>query len=344
MVTTDRLQVNIRLERELLAELDEMAGAENLDRTELARRLLREGLRRERLDIAVRRYREREVSASRAAEMARVSLYEMLDRIHEEGIPYEVVPELFGRLDEMVAGRRGKAAVREESVGYGAPPRADATELPAGAGESRGDAVSYIDELRAQFRPDQVRWLFVGESSPAGGTHFYRANSNLFRATQEAFAQALGAGVPSGPAFLHFFRQHGAWLVDLADRPVNRMEGRSRNETVKAGVERLSRLIAESRPERIFVVKASIAPAVRHAATAAGSDSELVELPFPVRQWRSAYIRELAAAIGETDLSDDWIGAAVGSLHRKRSRPNTEEIRRDERQAEATRETTGSEP
>lgn len=297
MVTTDRLQVNIRLERELLAELDEMADAESLDRTELARRLLRDALGRERVDVAVRRYREGEVSVSRAAEMARISLYEMLDRIHQEGIPHDVDPEMFGRIDAMVAGRRGQMAVREESVGYAAEPQGDAPG-------PRPDPASGIDVLRAQFRPDRVRWLFVGESSPAGGTHFYRANSNLFRATQEAFAQALGSEVPAGPSFLHFFHQKEAWLVDLADRPVNRMEDRSRKEAVRAGVERLARVIAETRPERIFVVKASIVGAVRQAASGAGFDAELVELPFPVRQWRSAYIRELATAIGSATAED----------------------------------------
>jgi hypothetical protein len=243
------------------------------------------------VDVAVRRYREGEVSASRAAEMAGVSLYEMLDRIHQEGIPYDVDPEMFGRIDALVTGRSGQPAVQEGSAGYATGPGGDA---PA----TRPDVASGIDDLRTQFRPELVRWLFVGESSPAGGTHFYRANSNLFHATQEAFAQSAGAEVPAGPAFLHYFRQQGAWLVDLADQPVNRMEGRSRKETVRAGIERLAGVIAETRPERIFVVKASIAGAVRQAGNEAGFDTELVELPFPVRQWRAVYVRELAAAIG----------------------------------------------
>lgn len=292
MVTTDRSQVNIRLERELLEELDEMADAESLDRAELCRRLLREGLRRERVDIAVRRYREGLVSASRAAEMARISLYEMLDRIHKEGIPYEVEPEVFQRIDAMIAERRGHAAVREDSPGYTTAVRGDA------------DGDRAIGALREQFRPDRVRTLFVGESSPAGGTHFYRADSNLFRATREAFAAAMGEDtVPAGPAFLHFFRDQGCWLVDLAERPVNRMRGRPRKDAVDQGVQQLAGLIAATHPERIVAVKASIASAVRKAASAAGFDGELVGLPFPVRQWRSVYIRELAAAMrdrGET--------------------------------------------
>jgi hypothetical protein len=38
---------------------------------------------------------------------------------------------------------------------------------------------SSLESLRQSYRPQQVRVLFVGESPPAGGTFFYRANSNL---------------------------------------------------------------------------------------------------------------------------------------------------------------------
>lgn len=289
MVTVDRPQVNIRLERELLDELDEMAAAESLDRAEFARRLLREGLKRERVDLAVRRYRHGEVSAARAAEMAHISLYEILDRIHEEGVPYEPGPAVFRRIDAMAASRQ-PTAVREESQPHQTAPW--------------DDAENWIDDLRQQFRPERTRWLFVGESSPAGGTHFYRANSNLFRATQAAFAQALGTGVPSGPAFLHFFRERGAWLVDLIDRPTNVLPSLSRKEVVDAGIQRLTRVIAEIRPERIFIVKVSIAGPVRQAATLAGFDGGLVQLPFPLRQWRSAFIRDLSAALREPAHDD----------------------------------------
>jgi predicted HTH domain antitoxin len=280
----DRPQVNIRLERDLLVQLDDLAREEDLDRAELARRLIRQGLARERVELALRKYRRGDVSAGRAAEIAGVSLYEMLDRIHEEGIPYELDPAVLERVDAILAAKAKS------------PSRAVAEPRPEYATPSP-DSESGIADLREQFRPSRVRTLFVGESSPAGGTHFYRANSNLFRATQEAFANALGEAVPSGPAFLHYFREQGCWLVDLADRPVNRLPGRPRKDAVDAGVEGLARLIEEAKPARIVVVKASIASAARQAAGQAGSDAEIVELPFPVRQWREAYVRELTEAL-----------------------------------------------
>ena len=280
-MTADRTQVNIRLERQLLEELDEIAREESVDRTELARRLLHEGLKRERVERAVRRYRKGEVSAARAAEEARISLYEMLDRIHAEGIPYELDTDELVRIDA-ATGARQPTGVRERTTRY-----------PV----QRADAVRGIDDLRAQFRPKTVRLLFVGESSPAGGTHFFRANSNLFGAMREGFARAFGEEVPSGPAFLHYFRERGAWLVDLAAGPVNRLKGRERTSVVAAGINELASVISTSRPQRIFVVKATIEPAVRRAAQVASFDGEVIALPFPVRQWRTTFVRKLAAEL-----------------------------------------------
>ena len=56
--------------------------------------------------------------------------------------------------------------------------------------------------------------LLVGESAPAGGSHFYLANSNLFRGVRQAFVEVYGARTPEGEAFLRFFQEHGYWLVD----------------------------------------------------------------------------------------------------------------------------------
>ncbi len=276
---SERSQVNIRIDRDLLDELDELARAERVDRSEMARRVLDAGMADRRMERALREYRGGSVSAWKAAEIAGVSLYEMLDRIHDEGIPYDLDPDVVNEL----RGGSFITAVRETPAEYGDVP---------------GDVASGIATARDQFRPATVSTLFIGESSPASGTHFYRANSNLFRATQEAFATALGDGaVPAGPAFLHWFRDQGNWLVDLADRPVNRMRGRPRKDAVDDGIRRLAATIRDVKPERIIVVKASISAAVRQAAQAAEFTGEIAELPFPVRQWRLVYVRELSALV-----------------------------------------------
>lgn len=264
----DRVLVNLRLDRDVLEELDRAAADAGLDRSELVRRLLVDGLRRSRVERALEAYREGRASAEAAAESAGVSLYEMLDRISEAGVPYRLDEEVFEALDRL------------------AEPGPD-------------DVASGIDALRSKYRPATVSLLLVGESSPAGGTHFYRADSNLFRAVHAAYAEALGeTTVPDGEAFLRFFSDRGGWLVDLVDRPVNRIPGRPRKDHVDAGIEGLRGTLVKTRPQRIVVIKSSVAGAVRQAARLAGFDDARIDvLPFPLYQWRRTFIDQLAAIL-----------------------------------------------
>ena len=278
----ERQQVNLRLDRELVDQLDDLARSEHVDRTEIARRILVSGVAEARIEKALDDYRVGRVTAWRGATDAGISLYEMLDRIRDSGIHYELDPEVLNRLDTSSAGRAA-SRVAEPRATYGAA----------------GDNESGIDALRLRYKPEHVRTLFVGESSPAQGTHFYRANSNLFRATRDAYADALGAdAIPAGEAFLAFFRDQGAWLVDLADKPVNRLSDLDRREAIEAGVARLAAVIASEGPQQIVVVKRDIADAVRRALALSEVDASLLVLPFPVRQWARVYRRDLSQFLG----------------------------------------------
>ena len=161
------------------------------------------------------------------------------------------------------------------------------------------DADSGIDELRDAYRPRRVKALFVGESSPAQGTHFYRANSNLYRATRAAFAEAFGEDtVLSGERFLRLFATKGCWLVDLADRPVNQLPSKGRKQAVSAGIPRLAELIAEIRPKHVVVVKSDIAKSVETAIEMAGVKApHVLALRYPLRQYRPEFIEKLAGFV-----------------------------------------------
>jgi len=277
----ERQQVNLRLERDLVDALDDLAQTEQTDRTEIARRILVEGVKRARVDRALAAYAAGRVTAWRAARDAGLPLYEMLDRIHEAAIPYELDPEALERIDQHLAGRAA-ARVAEDRREYG-------TDASSSDGETG------IDDLRERYRPSRTRVLFVGESSPAQETHFYRANSNLYRATRAAFAAAYGEDrVPGGEGFLRYFRDRGCWLVDLADRPINRLPPPERRQSVERGVQRLADLIRQERPQAIVAVKRDIATAVERAASLADAEATLlVVLPFPVRQWAHRYVEGL---------------------------------------------------
>lgn len=280
-----RTQVTLRLERDLLDAIDELARDEGVDRTELTRRLLADGLAQRRVVTATAEYAAGRRSAWSAASRAGIDLYEMLDRIAEAGVPYRVDPEALDRL------RAGGGP-----PGPGSPPAAGRRPSKTATAETTS-----IAELRARYQPSTTRILFVGESSPAGGTHFYQADSHLYRATREAFGLGLAvARPPEGDAFLAWFRDLGCWLVDLADRPVDRSLATERAEAVDAGIAGLARTFRELRPDRVLVVLRRIAPAVRAAAREASFDEHAIDvLPFPTRQWRPVYVRQLAGIVGE---------------------------------------------
>jgi len=153
-------------------------------------------------------------------------------------------------------------------------------------------------ELTARYRPDVVRVLFVGESSPAGETHFYRGNSQLLRATRDGFERGLGARLEA--PFLEWFRDLGCWLVDLSDCPFDEIPAAQQPAAVDAAIARLAATLQELRPERIVVVLRRIAPAVQEAADEAGLlELPIHLLPYPTRQWRPVYVEELGGIVAE---------------------------------------------
>jgi predicted HTH domain antitoxin len=78
-------QLNIRIPESLVMELEHIAADEQLDRTSVARKLLTEGIHRWRLEHALRMYEAGRITKERAAEMANVSIYDILDELRQRG-------------------------------------------------------------------------------------------------------------------------------------------------------------------------------------------------------------------------------------------------------------------
>jgi hypothetical protein len=180
---------------------------------------------------------------------------------------------------------------------------ADAEGQKARIGEASLPYVTDADyeTLRLKYRPRDIRMLLVGESRPAGGTFFYLANSNLFFATREAFIAAHGS-MPPGEEFLSYLSEHGVWLVDVAQKPVNRLPGRPRKAAVGKRVTDLAETLRDANPDIVVAIKRDLASSVRDAMTRAGIDLDrLAVLPFPLYQWRREYVRGLARFARQLD-------------------------------------------
>lgn len=82
--------VTARFPRDMLREVERLAKKEKVDRSELIRRLLDFALQQKRIEEAVRAYQDGKVTLWKAAEMAGVSLREMMEltRTKKIIVPY----------------------------------------------------------------------------------------------------------------------------------------------------------------------------------------------------------------------------------------------------------------
>ncbi len=80
-------QINLRVSPEVAADLDALARESHATRIDIARQILLDGIRHRKLEQALQLYRAGKVSKSRAAEMADISLWELMDALEREAIP-----------------------------------------------------------------------------------------------------------------------------------------------------------------------------------------------------------------------------------------------------------------
>ncbi len=99
--------VTARLPRDMLAEVERLAQEEKVDRSELIRRLPAHALRQRKTEAAVAAYREGKVTLWKAAEIAGISLREMLEIAGARRIPVPYMLEDLRRDIEYVREKTG---------------------------------------------------------------------------------------------------------------------------------------------------------------------------------------------------------------------------------------------
>jgi predicted HTH domain antitoxin len=78
-------QLNIRIPKKLARELEALAEVEHVAKIDMARQLLWEGIARRKQEVALKLYEQSQVSKSRAAEIAGLSLWEFTDLVAQRG-------------------------------------------------------------------------------------------------------------------------------------------------------------------------------------------------------------------------------------------------------------------
>ena len=142
------------------------------------------------------------------------------------------------------------------------------------------------ENLRANYRPDNIRVLFVGESPPTSGKFFYRENSTLYYATKEAFNNPYN--------FLIKFQNWGFFLDDLVLFPINRFDEMKRKAERLDHQDELAARLMEYQPLAVVTVMKGIKSHVDTAMELAGLSVINYALPFPwSEQYRIQYVNGL---------------------------------------------------
>ncbi len=105
--------MSARFEKEKMAVIEERAKEEKTDKTTALRRIFERGAKQYRLEKAVKQYQEGKISIGRAAELAGISIWEMMDELKDRNIPNLLTSEdyLEGKANLEKALRRRKTPV-----------------------------------------------------------------------------------------------------------------------------------------------------------------------------------------------------------------------------------------
>lgn len=123
--------------------------------------------------------------------------------------------------------------------------------------------------------------LFIGESPPASGRFFYRADSGLYRAVRDVF-QAANASI-THENFLAQFRECGCYLIDACADPVDQLNLKERSAACLRSEPSLSRRIKRLQPDLIVSLVRSIRGNIDRAAAKADWHGPILDLPYPGR-------------------------------------------------------------
>ena len=80
------IQINLRVPEEVASDLDKLAEETHVTRIDVARQILLKGIAERKRMLSLELYRQGKVSKSKAAEMAGITLWEMMDLIEREEI------------------------------------------------------------------------------------------------------------------------------------------------------------------------------------------------------------------------------------------------------------------
>lgn len=80
--------IAVRIEKKKLLDLKAVSKEENKKNSEVLREVLDLGLKEKKITLAIDKYRKREISIGKAAEIADVSISRLMDILRERNVPF----------------------------------------------------------------------------------------------------------------------------------------------------------------------------------------------------------------------------------------------------------------
>lgn len=173
---------------------------------------------------------------------------------------------------------------------------------------ARTEKLEWYEQLRDQYRPEELKVLPIGESPPnpgAGERRFFYSSTlsydNLYRGVALAvYGDRDDFNIQNKKDTLERLRDDGFWLIDAVENPINKSSPPARRHAISAAVPRLVERCGELAPERGVIICHD--PVYQAAAPALlAADVRLlhsVALPFPLGNWRAKFVEGFRKALG----------------------------------------------
>ena len=166
-----------------------------------------------------------------------------------------------------------------------------------------------ISQLRKRYRPKKIKVLFVAESPPESSEDRFFYNwrqerwDNMYRTVMKAVFPEFEYRPGEKDNWLRKFSKHGYYLIDVTDRPVNRLSPAERryalDAAVKAKLTEIKMLVSPSTP--IVLVKKNVFSALNRRLRDAGYNvSHESFLPFPSHGHQKEFVRKCRDCLRKT--------------------------------------------
>jgi hypothetical protein len=119
----------------------------------------------------------------------------------------------------------------------------------------------YYLNLRNKYLPENLKLIFILESPPASGKYFYDETGKTSEPLFNELMKALNYKPIDKKDGLEFFKSKGYCLVDSTYKPVNKLKGKERNNTILADFNELLtdlESIDQGKKTPIILVKANV--------------------------------------------------------------------------------------